>query len=82
MKTSGYAIVDTERCEIGFALTGAEDVQTKTPSSNTCEGSDGSGENLLFRYDGNDGVKLETSQTHGVRSTIRRFKPNLLWTNK
>ena len=55
---SGYAIVDTERCEIDFALTGAEDVQTQdTPSSNTCEGSDGSGENLLFRYDGNDGVK-------------------------
>ena len=55
---SGYAIVDTERCEIDFALTGTEDVQTQdTTSSNTCEGSDGSGENLLFKYDGNDGVK-------------------------
>ena len=80
---SGYAIVDTERCEIDFALTGAEDVQTQdTTSSNTCEGSDGSGENLLFKYDGNDGVKLELLQTPSLRSTIRRLKPNLLWINK
>ena len=55
---SGYAIVDTERCEIDFALTGAEVIASEeSPSSNTCEGSDGSGENLLFKYDGNDGVK-------------------------
>ena len=54
----GYAIVDTERCEIDFALTGAEELNPEdNPSSGNCEGSDGSGENLLFKYDGNDGVK-------------------------
>ena len=54
----GYAIVDTDRCEIDFALTGSENIQQLTSSEESgCEGSDGSGENLLFKYEGNDGVK-------------------------
>jgi len=54
----GYVIVETERCEIDFALTGSENLgQGDSLEEGGCQGSDGSGENLLFRYDGNDGVK-------------------------
>ena len=54
----GYAIVNTNRCEIDFALTGAEDIQQSGLSEeSSCQGSDGSGENLLYKYTGNDGVK-------------------------
>ena len=54
----GYAIVNTNRCEIDFALTGLERIeQTALSEDSNCQGSDGSGENLLFQYDGNDGVK-------------------------
>jgi len=54
----GYAIVNTNRCEIDFALTGAEDIQQSgLPEESSCQGSDGSGENLLYKYTGNDGVK-------------------------
>ncbi len=53
-----YAIVNTDRCEIDFALTGSENIDNSTETAETtCDGSDGSGENLLFRYDGDDGVK-------------------------
>ena len=53
-----YAIVNTDRCEIDFALTGTETLETTTETNeNSCAGSDGSGENLLFEYDGDDGVK-------------------------
>ena len=53
-----YAIVNTDRCEIDFALTGSESIDNSTETAETtCDGSDGSGENLLFRYDGDDGVK-------------------------
>ncbi|MBB33358.1 MAG: hypothetical protein CL455_06865, partial [Acidimicrobiaceae bacterium] len=53
----GYAIVNTNRCEIDFALTGAENIQQSGLSEESnCEGSDGSGENLLYKYTGNDGV--------------------------
>ena len=53
-----YAIVNTDRCEIDFALTGSEIIDNSTETAETtCDGSDGSGENLLFRYDGDDGVK-------------------------
>ena len=54
----GYAIVNTNRCEIDFALTGAENIQQSGLSEeSSCQGSDGSGENLLYKYSGNDGVK-------------------------
>ena len=53
-----YAIVNTDRCEIDFALTGSESLNTVIEETGTtCDGSDGSGENLLFQYDGDDGVK-------------------------
>ncbi len=54
----GYAIVNTDRCEIDFALTGSETLENPTEITETsCAGSEGSGENLLFEYDGDDGVK-------------------------
>ena len=53
-----YAIVNTDRCEIDFALTGTESLDaSREEAKTTCDGSDGSGENLLFQYDGDDGVK-------------------------
>ena len=53
-----YAIVNTDRCEIDFALTGSESFDAPEEESETsCNGSDGSGQNLLFEYDGDDGVR-------------------------
>ena len=53
-----YAIVNTDRCEIDFALTGSERLDVpEEENETTCNGSDGSGQNLLFEYDGDDGVR-------------------------
>ena len=53
-----YTIVNTDRCEIDFALTGSEEFgEAKDETDTTCAGGAGSGENLLFRYDGDDGVE-------------------------
>ncbi len=57
----GYAIVNTQRCEIDFALTGREDpealevLEEETPSEFDCERR--SGQNQEYEYTGSDGVR-------------------------
>lgn len=57
---TGYAIVNTGRCEIDFALTGTEDPEALAElvdeaELGDCEG--GSGQNQLYEYTGEDGVR-------------------------
>ena len=57
---TGYAIVNTGRCEIDFALTGTEDPEALAELTDEAELGDcesGSGQNQLYEYTGTDGVR-------------------------